>query len=178
MSGILGGHLEFKLQPFSEGSKYAVSGQIECNNNQLFLNYCVDGPIEELLIKPPVSSLRRQQNLWKTSCFELFCKMLESEKYVEYNFSPYRAFSADVFKAYRKYENQHNSTTQVLIRSHITPYRLSCRVKIVTSNKINSQFSELSPCMVLQTTQTQEFWALSHGSQKPDFHRFHSVLRL
>jgi hypothetical protein len=64
----------------------------------LSLWYVVQGDAERLVIPPAVEE-RRADNLWQTTCFELFLKPAEGASYLEFNFSPSGEWAAYAFDA-------------------------------------------------------------------------------
>ena len=50
---------------------------------------------------PSIKSKERADDLWKTTCFELFMRPVGGEEYLEWNFSPSRKWNAYAFDSYR-----------------------------------------------------------------------------
>ncbi len=67
----------------------------------LTLWYTVTGDLDALVIPAPVPE-RRVDELWKSTCFELFLKPLDSSSYLELNFSPSSQWAAYEFAGYRE----------------------------------------------------------------------------
>jgi len=65
-------------------------------SGEITLTYRVSGETDALEI-PARSKPNRIDNLWKTTCFELFTGRFEDENYLEYNFSPSRQWAAYQF---------------------------------------------------------------------------------
>ena len=68
--------------------------------NWLRIRWRVEGA--QSLVLPKITSKRRADGLWKTTCFELFVKPVEGDAYSEWNFSPSRQWNAYDFDAPRE----------------------------------------------------------------------------
>src|SRR4051794_37365458 len=66
----------------------------------LSLWYVVQGDPERLVI-PPSREAKRTDNLWQTTCFELFLKPTDGTAYFEFNFSPSGEWAAYAFASPR-----------------------------------------------------------------------------
>ena len=64
------------------------------------LDFIVGGPPEALAL-PDAAEPVRADELWRTTCFELFLRRPGSEGYLEFNFSPSGQWAAYAFDGYR-----------------------------------------------------------------------------
>ena len=135
----------------------------------LELRYVLTGRIGEILVPPPAPSLRTD-NLWKTTCFEIFLAAAGSPAYRELNFSPSSEWAAYDFTGYR--------TGMVQAPVHAPPEirvdRSSDRLVVTVSLRIDLVAE--SHCVGLAAVVQERagitsYWALSHPSDAPDFHR-------
>ena len=66
----------------------------------LRLRWRIEGA--ERLITPPFAGKSRADNLWQTTCFELFLRPEGEDSYVELNLSPSERWAAYDFASYRE----------------------------------------------------------------------------
>ena len=113
--------------------------------------------------RPPA----RADDLWRHTCFEVFVRRVGENEYREYNFSPSGAWAAYQFTSYRAgmtvsadvpaearwgIAGANSLELDVVLECPTGALRLGC------SAVIESKAGALS------------YWALSHPSEKPDFH--------
>jgi hypothetical protein len=122
------------------------------------------------LVAPPFAGKGRADELWKTTCFELFLKPLGVEAYCELNLSPSERWNAYDFDRYREG-----------MRERPFPREPECTLRQGSSFAI---FDAAIPaaglpdgdcamglCAVIEEQGgTKSYWALAHGDDKPDFH--------
>jgi hypothetical protein len=138
-------------------------------SGRLFMRYTVECDTALLMLPEPDSPVR-SDNLWQTTCFELFVKPPDSERYFEYNFSPSTEWALYRFSDYRK-----GMAEEMIARPRITcDYSLS-------HFALNAEFNlpdglHTKPLLVgisaviEETGGTKSYWALAHPPGKPDFH--------
>lgn len=144
------------------------------HQNILSLRYRVYG--DGALALPGLSSPQRADELWRTTCFELFVRSPGSAEYHEYNFSPSTHWAAYRFDAYR---------------SGMAPLALSRAVMIDRDPPIAREAPDLlyaldatvdldlNPstvhavnltAVIEEKDGTKSYWALKHPEGAPDFH--------
>src|SRR5262245_43514508 len=67
----------------------------------LLVRFRLAGKPEELKVPEPAEPARTD-DLWKTTCFEVFLKPSLSKRYYEFNFSPSGLWAAYSFEDYRR----------------------------------------------------------------------------
>jgi hypothetical protein len=133
---------------------------------ELLLRWRIEGARD--LVLPAYAGSGRGDDLWKTTCFELFVAH-DGGSYREFNFSPSGRWAAYDFSAYRQSEGD-------------APRRDSPHVSVVPGEEIAVGTVRV-PLAALGgarrgalTTVIEEqggvisFWANAHGSDQPDFH--------
>jgi hypothetical protein len=123
----------------------------------------------EALALPARKAARRADDLWSTTCFELFAKPAGGEVYFEFNLSPSFEWAAYGFARYRAERRQ-------LALGHdpeisITPvgFFLSAELDLGMLGEANARLG-LS-AVIEETDGTKSYWALAHPpGDKPDFH--------
>jgi hypothetical protein len=121
------------------------------------------------LILPPPEGAKRRDRLWETTCFELFVHPEPDDPYLEFNFSPSRAWAAYQFQSYRKGMRDlplavpkidfWNDVTGCSLRAElglIAPWAWQCGIGL--------------SAVIEEADGTKSYWALAHPRDKPDFH--------
>ena len=122
------------------------------------------------LVIPSFAGRGRADELWKTTCFELFLKPDGGEAYVELNLSPSERWAAYDFTDYREGMSERPASREP-----------DCTIRRGSSFAI---FDAAIPCDVLPALPSaasitavieeeggvKSFWALAHPASKPDFH--------
>ncbi|MEH6756583.1 MAG: DOMON-like domain-containing protein [Parasphingorhabdus sp.] len=136
----------------------------------LLLRYHVRGTILSLDL-PDKTDPSRVDELWKTTCFELFLQETKSNGYCEFNFSPSASWAAYQFSGYRDgMTNLILPTSPVIIfessSSHVALEIVLDLSKLSKKTPHNAAFS----AVIADNNGSKSYWALSHPSEKPDFH--------
>src|SRR5688500_4208404 len=76
-----------------------VTAQLERSGDGFWIEYEVASA--QSLVIPSPQSPGRANDLWKTTCFELFARTKGSETYIELNFSPSFQWAAYAFSGHR-----------------------------------------------------------------------------
>ena len=152
----------------------AVDVEVEMSDpNQALLRYRVCGAD---LVLPELTSPGRADELWKTTCFELFLATGAGDAYFEFNFSPSAKWAAYRFEAYRGGRRDMQMTVEPLVDRHpeleptdrVPHYVLDADV----------DFSDIPPgplraglsAIIEEGSGRKSYWALAHPPGKPDFH--------
>lgn len=146
--------------------------QAEARREGQFLRFTfiLSGDVEELNIPAFIRPLRRQDELWKTTCFEAFVSTPGNKSYWELNFSPSGAWNCYRFDDYRKGMRPEEGAQGVEIqpRQGIKGYQLHAAVDLSSVISIQEQL-EISLAAVIQGTELS-YWAIKHAGAEPDFH--------
>ena len=137
---------------------------------RLTLRWRVTGGAAALVLPAPATPARTD-DLWRTTCFELFLRPGAGEAYFEFNFSPSSQWAAYRFDGYRR--GMANAaveapvtTTSVAGRTYALSAVIDLRPLAVTPS------ARLGLTAVLETKDgAKSYWALAHCGDKPDFHR-------
>lgn len=122
------------------------------------------------LVVPPFAGKGRADELWKTTCFELFFKPLSGDSYTELNLSPSERWNAYDFQSNREGMQQRPF-----------PQEPQCTLRRGTNMAIFDAAIPVAglpsvPCKVGFTAVLEEeggllsYWSMAHASEKPDFH--------
>jgi hypothetical protein len=154
--------------PPPSGRKLQVDIQIT-GSGTARLTYRLGGALPTLA-EPVVPA--RTDELWRTTCFELFVRPQGGEGYAEFNFSPSTRWAAYAFDGYRAGMRDLPLDVEPVIRAaepeHENGYGIEVEVDL-------SAFPQL-PLMANITAVIEErdgsksYWAIAHAPDKPDFH--------
>lgn len=164
------------LIPFSATTltkKFSVKTNMRKKSDQLFLiEFDISGPID--LISWPSSpnpEPQRKDELWKTTCFEIFVSghYENSGAYHEFNFSPNGDWNAYDFIGYR--QGMTPSQDFSVLFQEYPSQRMQKKFAIeIKSTKIQN-IKSYNLTMVLEfTNQEKSYWAAQHPATNADFH--------
>ncbi|HEX4736245.1 MAG TPA: DOMON-like domain-containing protein [Allosphingosinicella sp.] len=141
--------------------------------DDILLRYFVDGSGLSL---PEWESSGRADELWTTTCFELFLAETSGETYYEFNFSPSSQWAAYVFDRYREGRQDLTVTVEPFVERfpEIEPedgaplYVLDADLDLSDIPPVRMRMG-LS-AVIEEQDGTKSYWALAHPAGKPDFH--------
>jgi len=135
-------------------------------SRELWLEYSVT-PTTGLAL-PARTAAARTDELWKSTCFELFVQLAGSDRYFEFNFSPSSQWAAYQFSGYRSGMHRLPShDPEIVISAPGKHFFLAIEA-----------LPELPPtalkiglsAVIEETDGTKSYWALTHPPGDPDFH--------
>jgi hypothetical protein len=139
----------------------------------LIMQFKAIGDIGAIIVPRLIHDDRRQDGLWKTTCFEAFVKVAGDKGYREFNFAPSTGWASYNFSTYR---------TGMIAAALDPPYfdvDIREREIVVTVTIDLSKFANLPThlpwqialsAVIEKKDGTKSYWALSHPLGKPDFH--------
>lgn len=157
------------LQPHPAAQPDAVEGvevSIAREGRFLTLTYMVRGRAGVRM--PDPVGLQRADELWRTTCFELFVRK-GGGGYVEFNFSPSNQWATYAFSDYRS----GMSDVAGLPVTEIQPQSMGliAAIDLEEAGLPGQGPLRLGVCAVIEEASgTKSYWALAHPSDKPDFH--------
>lgn len=159
------------LIPFAQQSlisDFRVSNQL----HELYweFKFSLIGDLRKVQLPLPVNHSERRNELWKSTCFEVFAQLGSSE-YIELNISPEGHWNCYEFTSYRN--GMHESA---LVRN--IDFKLetqdsshySCLIKIWLQKPLRPHLMGLTSVIKTQSEGLQ-YWSLRHSGDKADFHR-------
>ena len=153
--------------------KISITGKISRKSNLLALHYSIAGNIEEIFIPLPSGHPMRNDELWKTTCFEFFLAIKGRPQYWEFNMSSSGDWNVYRMEAYRRIGFREETSIRRIpleIKKNATDFVLDVAVDL---NPIiqREQNLEIGVTAVIQTKDgNQTFWALTHPAPQADFH--------
>jgi hypothetical protein len=126
----------------------------------------VGAPAERFVI--PQGEPGRADELWKTTCFEAFLREAGQKPYREWNFAPSGQWAAYDFLSKRKGMKNAKIASEPYVRmeDNFTWWALGATIAIDADNQWEMGLS----AVLEEKDGTKSYWALAHGSDKPDFH--------
>lgn len=122
------------------------------------------------LVLPPFAGRGRADNLWQTTCFEMFVQPAGSEGYCEFNLSPSERWAAYEFSARREGMREH-----AIRREPDCTMRSGHSMAIFDAALPRENVPEppvaIGLCAVIEEEGGHKsYWAMTHQSAQPDFH--------
>ena len=93
--------MNFKLTPFKP-CDFNIYGNLSQEGEFSILTYNLKGDLSKIKIPSFQNKSEFKDKLLEHTCFELFIKDPNSERYSEYNFSPSGDYASYSFKRYRE----------------------------------------------------------------------------
>lgn len=135
----------------------------------LSISYIVGSAAQHIEVgerKPP----ERLDNLWQTTCLEVFVRIRQTPAYLEYNLAPSGDWACYGFTGYRTGMTSPDSgIPQVHSMADGEQYCVDAVVPL--PSQYYGQPLELAICAIIEETQgAKSYWALRHGEGPADFH--------
>ena len=127
----------------------------------------IGAPASRFVI-PVAAEPGRADELWKSTCLEAFLRRTGGEGYREWNFAPSGQWAAYDFTAYRDgmTDAEVGSPPYIRMEDNLTWWTLGATIAVPTGVHWRLGLS----AVIEEQDGTKSYWALDHGSDKPDFH--------
>jgi hypothetical protein len=164
--------MDFPLQPHPAHPAQAVESVtariLGADDNWLRLRWRIEGVGE--LVVPPFAGKGRADELWRTTCFELFLMPEGGHAYCEFNLSPSERWAAYDFSGYRE-----GMKDRPVEREPQGTMRLGSKFAIfdaaIPLSALPDGDCRMNLAAVIEEQGgTKSYWALAHPADKPDFH--------
>jgi hypothetical protein len=168
------------LQPADRGVTGIVAVSADCRRlapGRLRFHWRIDGDLGWLVVPAPGVD-RREDGLWRHTCFEAFIAPDASAPgYLEVNAAPSLAWATYTFTGYRAGQRDARDAPLEALRVHREPSSLVLEAELAYAA---GPAARIGLCAVLEELDgTLSYWALAHAPGRPDFHRRESfVLQL
>ena len=136
--------------------------------NGLRLHYTAVGKIAGLLLAPPARP-ERTDELWRTTCFELFVQEPPHTAYREFNFAPSTQWAAYRFTGHREGMMPATEIAAPRIDAQTNAGTFKLKALLELPNLANATRLAIS-AVIEETNGRKSYWALAHPPGKPDFH--------
>ena len=162
----------YRLVPHPDNPPVQVTSvTVEVYNkaaDDVLLVYTVEGAGE--LHIPEWVSPGRSDELWKTTCFELFLASADEENYLEFNFSPSTRWAAYAFKGYRGGMAPFRVAVDPFIESRPGAEVFVCEADLDLTGTPPGALQMGLSAVIEEGQGVRSFWALTHAPGPPDFH--------
>lgn len=139
----------------------------EARGEGLALTYRVGGAGG--LVLPALAPTGRKDELWKTTCFELFLGQAGTT-YREFNFSPSSRWAAYGFADYREGGRDADMPVAPVIAARREGDEAICEVHLPRAILDGAICAGLT-AVIEEAGGHKSYWALAHGEGQPDFHK-------
>ncbi len=139
----------------------------ETGKGQLILRCQVQG-VAALRV-PPFAGKGRADELWQTTCLELFLKDAGGGAYREFNFSPSGRWAAYRFDAYREGMAALDLMTWPEVSGASGEFTFVLTAVLDARVLAGAAAAGLS-AVIEEKDGTKSYWALAHAPGRPDFH--------
>lgn len=146
------------------GAIHAIDAELERMDGGAVAIFKVHGDISKLVVPPPAAP-ERADNLWQTTCFELFVSG-EGTQYREYNFSPSGQWAAYAFDDYRSGIRDIGACIETELYQEKNELQFSVEIR---SEFSNPAFVGLT-AVIEETDGVIRYWSSAFAPGKPDFH--------
>jgi hypothetical protein len=146
------------------GAIQSIEAELERMSRGAIATFRIRGDMAKLVLPPPASHVRADE-LWKTTCFEVFVAS-EGADYREFNLSPSGQWAAYSFDSYRSGIEKASADIEIRISS------IDNGLQIIA--EIIAEFP--NPALVGLTAVIEErdgpirYWSTAFAPGKPDFH--------
>lgn len=139
-------------------------------DGRLWVRYHVEILLDALILPDEAESLRTDE-LWKTTCFEVFIRLIDDKSYIEFNASPSSQWAAYRFDDYRAGMAELPIETPPEIGLDASESHFALEVTYDLPPECAGQPLELGLSAVIEESDgTKSYWALAHSPGQPDFH--------
>ncbi len=137
---------------------------------QIWLRYHLEIP-EEALSTPDPAEPQRADNLWQTTCFELFLRSPGKAAYAEFNFSPSAQWAAYRFDAEREGMAELDLPRPPDIGLDMSDSHFALETTLDLPPEWRGHDLDIGLAAVIETMDgSKSYWALAHPADRLDFH--------
>ena len=138
------------------------------DGDDMLLTYSVKG--SEHLLLPGWKSSARRDELWRTTCFELFLRSEGQDAYVEFNFSPSTEWAAYSFAGYRDGMREWPCAVDPFVERGGEGEGFVVEADVDLGGTAEGPLRLGFSAVIEERDGTTSYWALAHPPGKPDFH--------
>jgi hypothetical protein len=139
------------------------------SEGKLWLRYHVNCDLGVILLPDPVEQPIRADELWQTTCFELFLRDCHETEYVEFNFAPSQQWAVYRFDDYRSGMRQWPLDAPEICLD-ISDTHVALETTVAIPGLITAQTMAGFSAVIHEHNDIKSYWALKHPPGQPDFH--------
>ncbi len=137
----------------------------------IWLRYHVSGEAGKIKLPDDLEQYARADNLWETTCFELFLGEPAAEQYCEFNFSPSGNWAAYGFDRYRAGMKPLILSKTPEIHIDFSDTHIALEATVALPDPWVAPVLDAGLSAVIETQDGEKsLWALAHPGARPDFH--------
>ncbi|NCP13269.1 MAG: hypothetical protein GW858_03775 [Sphingomonadales bacterium] len=144
----------------------AITASVTATTQGCEVEFRLDGHIPAIILPPPAPPARRD-NLWKTTCFEVFWQPLGDTCYREFNLSPSGQWAAYDFDSFRKAIRDAPVEAIAIACSH-TDNGMALKASIAA--KLPDPAQVALNAIVEHPNGAMQYWAMAFPPGTPEFH--------
>lgn len=164
---------EFSLHPFpgQDSGGVTIQGAIERTDKSIILSFVLQGNLADLVL-PTATEQTRCDNLWQTTCLEMFWAEEGAKNYWELNLAPTGAWNVYAFTEYRTGMRQEERMAAPAITTSRTPesFTLTAGLDIAPLHAAEALLRVGVSAVLKHHDSRLSYWALAHPEAKPNFH--------
>lgn len=144
----------------------SVSANISATSSGCEAEFRLDGRVDAIVLPRSGASVRAD-DLWKTTCFEIFWQPIGGSAYREFNLSPSGRWAAYDFDRFR--EGMRNAPVDAIsLTTSSINTELVLKASIAADLPAPAQVA--LNAIVEHDGGAMQYWALAFGPGKPEFH--------
>lgn len=148
------------------GPVRAITASVTATEQGCEADFRLDGYVPGIVI-PLATTYARRDNLWQTTCFEIFWQPLGEKSYREFNLSPSGQWAAYDFDSFREGMRDAPVDAIAISCSHDAA-GLVLRASIAADLPAPAQVA--LNAVVEHADGAKQYWALAFPPGKPEFH--------
>ncbi|MEM8694559.1 MAG: DOMON-like domain-containing protein [Pseudomonadota bacterium] len=139
-------------------------------SNRLWLRYAVRSSPRDLFI-PDLAPPERMDDLWHTTCFELFLREPSAAPYCEFNLSPSSRWAAYGFTDFREGAHDMNvpNAPEIGLDASEDHFALQA-ILTLPDDRVFPELAAAISAIVVTADGHKSFWGYRHPDGDPEFH--------
>lgn len=168
----------------SSSAFFQIESLSRTDNITLDVAYHIRGDIAKLVIPKQLKHPARTDNLWKSTCCEIFLRRAgHLTPYLEFNFAPSGQWAYYRFSGYRTEMERPDVNEHPIVITQIQAKIISLEVQvpwfIIDAHLPGTQPLEAGISVILKEKDGAiSYWAVEHPLEQPDFHHPESFFTL
>ncbi|WP_114519928.1 DOMON-like domain-containing protein [Altererythrobacter sp. ZODW24] len=118
----------------------------------------------------PEAGPDRADDLWQTTCFELFIQPADDDRYIELNLSPSGQWNAYLFMDHREPAGELPADMAPACTAYRSNEDMIVTASIPASILFGDGWNVGISAVIEDKAGEKSYWALHHADEKPDFH--------
>lgn len=136
--------------------------------------FVLKGDLQQIVLPEPEDASLRRDELWLSTCFEVFIRAPGGPAYLEFNFAPSGHWACYEFSAYREGMRKPELIDPEV---DVAPVEDGDDVYVLQASLTDGQLGDFPDAVQVALSAVVEerdgaksYWALKHAAGKPDFH--------